>query len=77
MNNDTKNSKLVRFVQDETMSLAVFEFLRDVFLKGQSNDVYILAAEKIALNKLRDAWADLKRYATTTQDKSEKIKDYV
>lgn len=61
--NDTQVSKVVRFLEDEVMSDSVKEIIIGSFLKAKTNqDVYQLAASRIAINLLEDAWKDLDKY---------------
>ncbi len=63
MNEDLKKSRVVRFVSDETTSNAVYEVIRDTFLKNKGQrDVQILAAERLALDLLDAAWNEMKKY---------------
>lgn len=58
-----KEEKLKRFVADQAMSEAVYEVLLNAFLKDRkTEDVAVLAAERIALLRLQDAWRELKKY---------------
>lgn len=73
--NDTQREKLRRFGNDVVMSEAVKNVVRDAFLKGKGQrDVQVLAAERLALDFLEDAWKELKRYADTENEQSNAIK---
>mgnify|MGYP001563052245 FL=1 len=63
--NDVAKMKIDRFLKDEAMSNAVYEVIRDSFLKKKDKrDIYILAAERIAVDLLEDSWKELKKYGT-------------
>lgn len=57
------DSKIDRFLQDEAMTSSVFNAIRNSFLrkKGQ-RDTLILAAERLAVDMLEEAWRELDRY---------------
>jgi hypothetical protein len=53
---------LKRFIQDEQLSNAVFEFIRDYFLQqGDSMDFSILAGERLAQIQLLQVWKELEK----------------
>lgn len=56
-------AKIDRFLQDEAMTESVFNAIRNSFLrkKGQ-RDTLILAAERLAVDMLSEAWKELDRY---------------
>ena len=65
------NDKLKRFMSDKGMNEAVKAVLTKSFMKSRSKDVQVLAAERLALDFLEDAWRDLERYL------QEEVKDKV
>lgn len=58
-----KEEKLKRFIGDDVMANAVYDVIHSSFLgrKG-TKDVQILAAERLALDFLDEAWRELDRY---------------
>lgn len=56
-------AKIDKFLQDEAMTESVFNAIRNSFLrkKGQ-RDTLILAAERLAVDMLEEAWRELDRY---------------
>ncbi len=63
MYNDLKNNKIHNFINDLAMETAVYEVIRNAFLskKGQK-DVQILAAERLAVDFLDEAWKELNKH---------------
>lgn len=69
-----KKEKINRFLQDERMNEAVKEVLQKAFLKPQANkEVNYLAASRIAIDLLDDAWRELLKYKNTEDSKSTEI----
>lgn len=62
MINDLKTAKIQKFLNDEAMSEAVREAIQESFLSGTSKDVNYLAASRIAIDLLKEAWKDLQKY---------------
>lgn len=61
--NDLQLEKLKRFANDQDVSSAVFKLLEDALLKPvNTTDVHKLAAERIAIDVLRDAWKELDKH---------------
>lgn len=61
--NEVKRSKLKKFMQDEVMAQAVYEVLLDSFLTERRNqDVYVLAASRLAVDYLKQGMKELDRY---------------
>ena len=55
--------KIKRFMSDPAMNKAVYDVLMATFLKANAtSDVYNLASERIAINKLQEGWKELERY---------------
>ena len=79
MKNDLEAAKLKQFVSDPVMSSAVYDAILSVFLKPKpTRDVHQLAADRIAINLLMDAWRDLERYKNTEKESnSDNQKKYV
>lgn len=58
-----QQEKLMRFLQDELMSRTVRQVLIDSFLKKRErNSIEELAAARIAIDLLEDAWKEIERY---------------
>lgn len=60
--NDLEKEKIKRFVNDPITSKAVYDFLLDSFLKERPGDVYLLAASRLSVNCLRQAWKELNNF---------------
>lgn len=57
--------KIKRFLADQSMQLAVKDTIQASFLKkNPTADVQFLAASRIALDLLEDAWKELHRTAS-------------
>lgn len=68
---DAKQEKIRRFVNDEVMAESVKEMLLATYLKPKPiSDVYVLAASRIAINLLEEAWRELEKYKAETVDNS-------
>ena len=64
------NEKLRQFINDETLSSAVFNVLMEEFIRPRRiPDTNYLAASRIAIDQLQEAWKVLKNY------KNEKSKE--
>jgi hypothetical protein len=75
MNEDLKISRIVEFVKDETTMNAVYEVLRDSFLTGKGQrDIQMLAAERLAIDLLDNAWRDLQKYKVDDKSSSPSLK---
>lgn len=71
--NDTQKAKITRFLNDEQMSESVKEVLLNSFLKPRPNsDIYVLAASKIAIDLLGDAFKDLDKFRNETETEPKK-----
>jgi hypothetical protein len=65
------NEKLKRFANDKVMNEAVREVVSNTILNRKgTKDVYILAAERIAIDIIREAWGELDRYKQDPEEKS-------
>ena len=74
MNDITKN-KLERFMMDTVMSDSVYEVIRDSFLRNRGQrDLQILAAERIAIDLLNDAWKELTKFRSEKEQQANEIK---
>jgi len=70
--NEAQKERIGRFVTDTAMSDAVYSALSAFFIKRRNitvDDVQMLAAERVALFLLEDAWRDLQKYGTTEEKK--------
>lgn len=68
MKEEQKKVKISKFLADESMSDTVYLAIRDSFLKKRGvKDVQVLAAERLAVDLLEDAWKELERYATEVE----------
>lgn len=64
----TKQEKLNRFMHDENMNQAVYKVMLDAFLSPhRSHDVQSLAASRMAIDLLNEAWKDLEQYKNNPQ----------
>lgn len=63
MLNDFEIEKVKRFANDTLMSQTIYNLIREAFLtrKGQK-DVQVLAAERLALDFLSDAWKEIIKF---------------
>lgn len=67
---DVKKNKIIKFINDKTMSDAVYDMLLNTFLTSKMpRDVYILASERLSIDRLRDAWKEIERYKETDEEK--------
>lgn len=61
--NQTQEEKLKRFVSDSVLLEAVKEVLMECYLRPRKDaDVQVLAASRIAIDMLREAWKELLSY---------------
>ncbi len=73
--NDTQKNKLERFMMDTVMSDSVYEVIRDSFLRNRGQrDLQILAAERIAIDLLNDAWKELTKFRSEKEQQVNEIK---
>ena len=64
--------QIKKFINDPAMSSAVHDSVYQFFLKRRkTDDVQMLATERLALFLLEDAWKDLQRYAVDEKEKEE------
>ncbi len=72
--NQTEKEKLLRFMNDESMSNAVHSLLLKSFLEPHPwENVNLLAASRIAIDLLEDAWKDLARFKTQEEAKRKEV----
>ena len=70
--NEQAKHQIKKFVTDPAMSHAVFSSMYDFFGKlRKTDDVQMLAAERLALFFLEDVIKDLKRYGVEEKEKDE------
>lgn len=64
MLNDQQKVKVQYFINDPQMSEAVYKVLQNAFLKKHlgPNDVNVLAAERLAVDFLNDAFKELEKF---------------
>lgn len=68
--NNQQKSKIKRFVDDADLSNAVYEVILNSFLKSKPNrDVYQLAASRLAIDLLDEAWRDLDGFKNELDEK--------
>lgn len=68
----TRRAKIVQFISDQRMNDAVFNVIRDVFLKpGHATDVHFNASRFLALEQLQLAWRELERYKIDADKETE------
>jgi hypothetical protein len=70
---EAQENKIRRFINDPMMSDSVYEVLQWAFLKRHVGpvDVQVLAAERLAMDFLGDAWRKLDEYKTNNENVSE------
>lgn len=70
--NEAQKYYIKKFADDAPMSSAVYELIRNVFLKRKKiNDVPMLAAERLALFLLEDAWKEIERSRNVEEKKED------
>jgi hypothetical protein len=68
-----RDDKLKQFMRDPALNQAVRAFLLDIFIKPRKDkDVHTLAASRIALDQLQEAWTELEKFKVAEQ-KEEKL----
>jgi flagellin-specific chaperone FliS len=71
-----KNQKAVitRFLNDQDMSNTIYEVLMDSFVEEKdTNDVNVLASERIAINNLNAAWKKLERVKNSKDQERKEV----
>lgn len=73
--NKQQEERIRQFVNDEALSDAIYQILRDAFLEPlETRDVQVLAASRIALDMLPLAWKSLLKFKTESEEiKGEKV----
>lgn len=68
--NDLQIEKLKRFANDSDACSAVYKLLENTLLKpiNLTTDVNMLAAERIAVDVLKEAWKELDKYKSKGQN---------
>lgn len=64
-----QEEKIKQFLNDRVMADAVYQILLNSFLKDEKQDVYLLAASRLSINYLKQAWKELQNY----KDKKEEV----
>ncbi len=68
MNIDTRE-RIRKFVADEATCKIVFAFIQDVYLRPtKSKDVHVLAASRLAIDNLQEAWDEMSRFSSRKED---------
>ena len=64
-----KQAKLKQFANDRGMNLAVYQVLFDAFIKKSTGpqDVYLLAAARLSMDFLEQAWKEIDSYKNTKE----------
>jgi hypothetical protein len=64
-----KEEKIKYFMNDKVMNRAVYEVLLDSFLNEKiANDVQVLAASRLSVNFLKEAWKNLERFRNKKEE---------
>ncbi len=73
--NDLEKAKVERFINDQVTSNAVYRAIQGSFLRKKgAKDVHVLAAERLAVDLLDDAWKDLAKLSTQVEESMEVAK---
>ena len=66
-----EKEKIARFLEDNILSYVVYQVLMNGIIDSKipSREVNYLAAERIALDILRGAWEDLRKYKAEVERK--------
>ena len=57
-----KQEKVNRFLNDKLLSSTIYDILLQTFLRPKSDTIQELAAERIAIDLLQEAWKELEKY---------------
>lgn len=69
MTTDLEKERMIKFIRDEVTANAVYNKLRDTFLKKKgARDVNLMAAERLAVDLLEDAWSEMSRMDNTINE---------
>ena len=72
--NEIEKEKIKRFMSDKVMAEAVRKSILETFLKPQKDkDVQVLAASRIAIDLLQEAFKDLQRYLSQEDSGDKRI----
>lgn len=73
--NENQKEKLKKFANDKAMSESVYALLLNSFLKKRAGqDVYQLAASRLSVDFLTEAWRDLDSYKEVKEEISTGVK---
>lgn len=76
--NPDQQAKVKRFINDTLMSDTIRGILEQTILKPiSSRDVNFLAAERIAVAVLREAWREFEKYKDSAEEKENKVQNNV
>jgi len=67
--NEGQIIKIRRFLGDTEMQSTIKSVLYASFLKKRENNVYLLAAQTLAVQCLEEAWRELERYRVEIKQK--------
>lgn len=73
----TEKQKINRFLMDEVMSGAVYQVILSSFLKPKPRaevTYHELAAERIAINLLEEAWKELQKHRAEAEAEKPQLK---
>jgi len=69
---EDQKAKVIRFLNDQTMSNAIYDVLLKSFLKAtKDRNVENLAASMIAIERLDEAWKELSKFKSEQKTKQE------
>lgn len=72
---ETKKAKITRFLDDRIMSDSVRDVIFNSFLKPKPLcDVNLLAASRLAIDLLQEAWHDLERFRDNKENEKKPLK---
>lgn len=72
-NKNERISVIKGFLNDAVTSDIIYDQLLKTYLKTKSNDVHVLAASKLAIDLLNDAWRELERFKDTNSNENKPI----
>lgn len=73
--NDAQKEKLKKFANDKAMTDSVYTLLLNSFLKKRAGqDIYHLAASRLSVDFLTEAWRDLESYKEVQEEISTGVK---
>ncbi|MES2224145.1 MAG: hypothetical protein V4469_04410 [Patescibacteria group bacterium] len=74
--NEIEKNRLERFVMDQVSVDAVYKLLFNSFLKSKGQrDVQIMAAERLAIDFLDDAWEELLKFKPESKPTAAGVKN--